>query len=108
LNDLLPTFLPTGNHNFHRNAATVELTPEGVDSPITQILDDPEKNAQRWKSIADTYRDLGMWDLAAQTYRKTLPDTQGPLAEELSFHLAEALARLHHGAARLEHSPPPR
>ena len=26
LNDLLPTFLPAGNHNFHRNAATVELT----------------------------------------------------------------------------------
>ncbi len=61
LNDLLPTFLPTGNHNFHRNAATVELTPEGVDSPITQILDDPEKNAQRWKKLtylAD-YEDAG-------------------------------------------------
>ena len=61
LNDLLPTFLPTGNHNFHRSAATVELTPEGVDSPITQILDDPEKNAQRWKKLtylAD-YEDAG-------------------------------------------------
>ena len=51
LNDLLPTFLPAGNHNFHRNAATVELTPEGVDSPITQILEDPEKNALRWKKL---------------------------------------------------------
>ncbi len=61
LNDLLPTFLPAGNHNFHRNAATVELTPEGVDSPITQILDDPEKNALRWKKLtylAD-YEDAG-------------------------------------------------
>jgi uncharacterized membrane protein len=61
LNDLLPTFLPAGNHNFHRNAATVELTPEGVDSPITQILDDPEKNALRWKKLtylAD-YEDVG-------------------------------------------------
>ncbi len=61
LNDLLPTFLPSGNHNFHRNAATVELTPEGVDSPITQILDDPEKNALRWKKLtylAD-YEDAG-------------------------------------------------
>src|SRR5208282_6514307 len=61
LNDLLPTFLPTGNHNFHRNAATVELTSEGVDSPITQILDDPEKNALRWKKLtylAD-YEDAG-------------------------------------------------
>jgi uncharacterized membrane protein len=61
LNNLLPTFLPPGNHNFHRNAATVELTPSGVDSPITQLLDDPEKNAQRWKKLtylAD-YQDAG-------------------------------------------------
>ncbi len=61
LNDVLPTFLPSGNHNFHRNAATVELTPEGTSSPITQILDDPEKNAERWKKLtylAD-YEDAG-------------------------------------------------
>src|SRR5208337_808458 len=45
MNELLPTFLPPGRNNFHRNRATVELTSEGVDSPITQILDDPEKNA---------------------------------------------------------------
>lgn len=51
LNDLLPTILPPGNHNFHRNAATVELTSEGLDSPITQLLDDPAKNAQRWKKL---------------------------------------------------------
>jgi uncharacterized membrane protein len=61
MNVLLPTVLPTGNHNFHRNAATVELTPEGVDSPITQILEDPAKNEQRWKKLtylAD-YEDAG-------------------------------------------------
>lgn len=51
MNDLLPTILPPGNHNFHRNPATVELTPAGFDSPITQILDDPEKNAQRWRKL---------------------------------------------------------
>ncbi len=51
LNDLLPTFLPAGNQNFHRNSATVELTSEGVDSPITRLLDDPEKNAARWKKL---------------------------------------------------------
>ena len=51
LNDLLPTFLPSGNHNFHRNSATVELTAEGVDSPITRLLDDPQKNAERWKKL---------------------------------------------------------
>ena len=51
LNDLLPTFLPSGNHNFRRNTATVELTRAGIDSPITRLLDDPEKNAERWKKL---------------------------------------------------------
>ena len=61
LNDLLPTFLPPGRNNFHRNPATVELTAAGVDSPITRLLDDPEKNAERWKKLtylAD-YEDAG-------------------------------------------------
>ncbi|MGB6721064.1 MAG: hypothetical protein WBE72_09740, partial [Terracidiphilus sp.] len=51
LNDLLPTFLPSGNRNFHRNPATVQLTAAGVDSPITRLLDDPEKNAERWRRL---------------------------------------------------------
>jgi hypothetical protein len=51
LNDLLPTFLPRGNQNFHRDPATVELTAQGVDSPITRILDDPTNNAERWKKL---------------------------------------------------------
>ena len=51
LNDVMPTFLPAGNHNFHRNPATVELTRAGADSPITRILDDPEKNVERWKKL---------------------------------------------------------
>lgn len=51
LNDLLPTFLPSGNHNFHRNPATVELTAEGIDSPVTRLLDDPQQNALRWRKL---------------------------------------------------------
>jgi uncharacterized membrane protein len=51
LNELLPTFLPSGNHNFKRNSATVELTSAGTDSPITRLLDDPEKNTERWKKL---------------------------------------------------------
>jgi uncharacterized membrane protein len=61
LNDLLPTFLPPGNHNFRRNPATVELTSAGVESPITRLLDDKEKNAERWQKftyLAD-YEDAG-------------------------------------------------
>ena len=61
LAELLPTFLPQGKNNFHRNAATVELTAEGIDSPVMRLLDDPEKNAARWKKLtylAD-YEDAG-------------------------------------------------
>src|ERR1700755_2258403 len=61
MNELLPTFLPAGRNNFHRNPTTVELTAEGRDSPITRLLDDPAKNADRWKKLtylAD-YQDAG-------------------------------------------------
>ena len=51
LSELLPTFLPSGRNNFHRNPATVELTAAGVESPITRLLDDPEKNAERWRKL---------------------------------------------------------
>lgn len=61
-NVLLPTFLPAGHNNFHRNPATVELTTEGIHSSITRLLDDPDKNAERWKKLtylAD-YEDPGV------------------------------------------------
>ncbi|HEX4577132.1 MAG TPA: hypothetical protein VH117_07250 [Edaphobacter sp.] len=61
MNELLPSFLPAGRNSFHRNATTVELTEEGRDSPITRLLDDPAKNAERWKKLtylAD-YQDAG-------------------------------------------------
>ena len=51
LNDLLPTFLPGGRNNFHRNAATVNLTESGVESPVTRLLEDPQKNAERWRKL---------------------------------------------------------
>jgi hypothetical protein len=61
LNELLPVFLPASRNSFHRNAVTVGLTAEGIDSPITRLLDDPTKNAERWKKLtylAD-YQDAG-------------------------------------------------
>ena len=51
LNELLPTFLPGGRNNFHRNAALVNLTEAGVQSPITRLLEDPQKNAERWRKL---------------------------------------------------------
>ncbi len=61
LNELLPTFLPAGRDSFRRNAATVELTAAGIESPVTRLLDDPAQNAARWKKLtylAD-YQDPG-------------------------------------------------
>lgn len=51
LNDLLPTFLPAGRTNFHRNPATVSLTQSGIESPVTRLLEDPQKNAERWRKL---------------------------------------------------------
>ena len=41
--DLLPTVLPKSRNSFHRDPATVELTPAGADSPIVRLMDDPGK-----------------------------------------------------------------
>ncbi len=51
LNDLLPTFLPGGRGNFHRNPATVSLTEAGIESPVTRLLEDPQMNAERWRKL---------------------------------------------------------
>jgi uncharacterized membrane protein len=51
LADLLPVVLPGGKNTFHVDPATVELTPAGVDSNITRLVDDPAANAERWKQL---------------------------------------------------------
>ena len=49
--DLLPTFLPAGKDTFHREPATAALTAAGAASSITRLIDDPTKNAARWKTL---------------------------------------------------------
>jgi uncharacterized membrane protein len=51
LADLLPVLLPNKKGTFHRDPATVELTAAGTDSIITQLVEDPSKNAERWKKL---------------------------------------------------------
>jgi len=51
LNELMPTFLPAGTNHFKRNAAVVNLTDAGVASPTTRLLEDPQKNAERWRKL---------------------------------------------------------
>jgi uncharacterized membrane protein len=61
LANLLPTFLPNSRGTFHREPATVQLTPTGADSPITRLVDDPAKNMDRWKKLTYLmdYQDAG-------------------------------------------------
>jgi uncharacterized membrane protein len=49
--DLLPTILPDRKNTFHRDPATVQLTPAGRDSLLTRIEDDPGVNEARWKNL---------------------------------------------------------
>ncbi|HEX4003994.1 MAG TPA: glutamine amidotransferase [Candidatus Acidoferrales bacterium] len=51
LADLLPTILPTHKNTFHRVPATVQLTAAGQDSLICRLIDDPTRNAERWKTL---------------------------------------------------------
>lgn len=51
LAELLPVALPPRKGTFHRDRAAVELTPQGRESLICRLEDDPERNAQRWKKL---------------------------------------------------------
>ncbi len=51
LADLLPVVLPNKKGTFHRDPATVELTPVGADNIITRLVEDPARNAERWKKL---------------------------------------------------------
>ena len=59
LTDLFPTTLPTQANTFHREAdprngtthTFAELAPDGVDSVITRLVDDPAANAEKWKKL---------------------------------------------------------
>jgi len=51
LADLLPVVLPNRKGTFHRDPATVELTPVGADNIITRLVEDPARNVERWKKL---------------------------------------------------------
>jgi uncharacterized membrane protein len=61
LADLFPTFLPNAKDTFHRENATVQLTPAGAESPITRLLDDRAANIDRWRKLPylNDYQDPG-------------------------------------------------
>ena len=58
---VLPVVLPEGRDTFHRDPATVSLTPAGADSVITRLVDDSTRNVERWKKLPYLmdYQDAG-------------------------------------------------
>ncbi|HYP13019.1 MAG TPA: glutamine amidotransferase, partial [Bryobacteraceae bacterium] len=61
LADLLPVTLPDRKGTFVRDPAKVELTPEGRDSLLCRIEENPDKNVERWKNLPylKNYQDTG-------------------------------------------------
>lgn len=51
LAEVLPVVLPERKGTFRREPASAELTRAGMESLITRIEEDPEKNAARWKAL---------------------------------------------------------
>ncbi len=53
LAEILPVRLSPGGATFHRRPVKVELTPQGRESLICRLEEDPEKNAARWAKLPD-------------------------------------------------------
>ena len=50
LADLMPVRIPDAKDTFHRDPAFAVLTPQGRESVICRLDEDPERNADHWKN----------------------------------------------------------
>jgi uncharacterized membrane protein len=57
LADVLPVVLPSARPTFHRERAAVSLTPDGMDSAITRLVDDRAANEKLWSKGLPTLMD---------------------------------------------------
>jgi uncharacterized membrane protein len=80
LADLVPTRLPVGKGTFHRVFTSVELTPQGAQSVICRLEDDPAKNLARWKTIPQVadYQEVGEAKPGATTLLVSRPAGKPP------------------------------
>ena len=61
LAELVPVQLPDTKGTFHRDFSNQELTAQGRASLICRLLEDPERNAERWTKMPQiaNYNDVG-------------------------------------------------
>jgi uncharacterized membrane protein len=59
--DLIPVKLPDGRGTFHRDFSSVSLTPQGAQSILCRLDENPARNLERWKKIPQiaNYQDVG-------------------------------------------------
>jgi uncharacterized membrane protein len=62
INELLPVVLPAASGTFHRDRASVSLSPAGEDSMITRLDEDRAANMQRWGKLPQImdYQEAGV------------------------------------------------
>lgn len=81
LADLLPVNLPDRKGTFHRDPANVELTAAGRDSLICRLVEDPDRNVERWKKLPYlmNYQEPGTKKPGAVVLAEMLPTSGGRL-----------------------------
>ncbi len=59
--DLIPVKLPDSRGTFHRDFASVTLTPQGAQSVLGRLDENAARNLERWKKIPQlaNYQDVG-------------------------------------------------
>ncbi|HUD98426.1 MAG TPA: glutamine amidotransferase [Bryobacteraceae bacterium] len=73
--ELLPVQVPDTKSTFHRDFSNFELTPQGRASLICRLVEDPERNAQRWTHMPQlaNYNDVGEAKPGAVTLMDVVP-----------------------------------
>ncbi|MEP7354784.1 MAG: glutamine amidotransferase [Acidobacteriota bacterium] len=79
VNDILPTAIPDHKGTFKWTPSDVRLTPEGADSLITRLEDDPIKNGKKWESLpyVRNLQDVGQPKLGAVKLVEAIPKGGG-------------------------------
>jgi len=79
LAEILPVSLVDRKGTFHREPATVELTPQGRDSLITRLVESPDQNLTRWKGMPTLvdYQETGAPKPGAVVLAEFSPTSKG-------------------------------